>query len=1100
MFRTLSACRAALLLLAIAVAAFAQVNTADVVGTVTDASGAALPNATVTITNAENGVSRAITTGTSGEYAFSSLQVGKYTLKVDAKGFAGFEAQDLKLAAGDRARVDAKLAVGQQTQTVEVEATAAALQTDSSAVGSLITDRAVQDLPLNGRNFVNLVQLSAGVSEGLSDAMNSGTRPDDRRQSSSYSANGQTDEVNNNLIDGMDNNERFIGTIGVRPSIDAIQEVRVQTNLYTAEVGRAAGAVVDLITKSGTNQLHGSVFEFLRNNVLDGRDFFAATRPELRQNQFGASVGGPIVKDKTFFFGDYEGFRQLRGGTATTTVPTLFEQQNPGNFSDIAGPVIPKSSFDPLGYALFQAYPKPTNSATANNFTTNPLRSQNSTTFDGKVDHHITSNQTLAGRYSFNDVTTFTPPILPQASVGGVNFYPGDNFGSGASLFSGQAKERQQNVMLSYENILRPNLLLELKAGYLRSSIHSNPINFGKSVANALGVPCNAVSCINVPGNDVATGLPLIFMPNGYGGFGDAGYIPLATIDNTFMYMGAIDWTKGTHSVKLGAGLNRRQFASGQSSYPRGQYVLVASLQNTLADLIQGEMSTASRGNTLNFPGYRSWEPSFYAQDDWHARRWLTLNLGLRYDIYTPLTEEHGQFANFDPATGLLISPSLSGSQHSNATVGINTDYSNLAPRIGFAITAPHSFVVRGGFGMTFWPGNYASGAAMKNAPYTFLFGCGVAPYSGTPCPAAYAAANGDPLLSAGLPIPVVNPALATNPANYLGTSINATAFNFRSSYLEQYTLQLQKEYRGNVMTAGYVGNLGRHLVVQPNINQPATNTSPYPFPSLPGTSIGHRESVGNSRYDALQLTFQRRFSRGLAANVNYTYASTTNNASVTDESQGNSFLNCVGYCLMDNPSNPSSPTVVKGFQQYDWGNGDLDIRHRFTAMVNYELPFGKQLSGLSRQLIAGWSLNGIGVWQSGVPFTVVNNSDVSGIIGVSADRPNQTGTVTLSNPTIQEWFNTSAFVTQTKGTLGNQKRNQLFGPPQRRLDFSIFKEFAMRERYRLQFRTEVFNLTNTANFAQPASTLGGGGFGAISSTTPSATPREIQFSLKMLF
>jgi hypothetical protein len=964
----------------------------------------------------------------------------------------------------------------------------------------LITDRAVQNLPLNGRNFINLVQLAPGVTEGLPDAMNSGTRPDDRRQTSSYSANGQTDEVNNNLIDGMDNNERFIGTIGVRPSIDAIQEVRVQTNLYTAEVGRTAGAVVDLITKSGTNEFHGSAFEFLRNNDLDGRDFFAPTRPELRQNQFGASLGGPIIKNKTFFFADYEGFRQLRAGTATTTVPTLFEELNPGNFSDIGGPIIPTSAFDPVGYAMFQSYPKPTSAGVANNFTASPVRSQYSTTADGKVDHHFTANQTLAVRYSFNDVTTFTPPLLPQTTVNGVTFYPGDSWGSGVTAFSGQAKERQQNVMASYNNILSPTLLLELRASYLRSAIRSNPVNYGNPVFNKLGATCNAASCINVPGDNFSTGIPDINMPNGYASLGDAGYLPLVTIDNSFLYSGSLAWTRGTHSFKFGAGVNRRQLATDQSAYPRGSYSLTDTLQKTLADLLQGQMSTVARQNTLNFASYRSWEPNVFAQDDWRVKRWLTLNIGVRYDIFTPFTEYRGQFSNFDPYTGLLISPALPGIQHSGPTAGVQTDYRSLAPRFGFAISAPHGMVIRGGFGMTFWPGNYASGAAMKNAPWTFLFGCGVAPYSGTPCAAQYAASNGDPLLSAALPVPVVNTDLATNPANYLGTGINATAFNYRNSYLEQFSLQVQKQFGDNIVSVGYVGNLGRDLTVQPNINQPATYFDPYPFPNQPGTSIAQRESAGGSEYNALQLTFQRRFTHGLTANVNYTYANMLDNASVTDESQGGSFLNCVGYCQMDNRSNPASPIVVDGWQRYDWGNGDLDIRHRFTAMVNYDLPFGKNFQGIARVLANGWSLNGIGVWSSGLPFTVVNNSNVSGIIGVGNDRPDQIGSTVLSNPTINEWFNTAAFVTQTAGTLGNETRNTLFGPPQRRIDLSIFKNFLIGERFHLQFRAESFNLTNTPNFANPASTLEGGGYGTISSTMPLSTPREIQFGLKLLF
>ncbi len=475
-----------LVLVATAGSIDAQLTTADVVGTVTDASGGVIAGSAVTIVNSETGVSRSTTTSSNGDYAFSNLDVGTYNLTIKAKGFAEFEARSVKLAVGDRLRLNATLQVGQESVQVEVNATAAALQTDSSSVGTMITDRAVQDLPLNGRNYINLVQLSAGVSQGLSNAMNSGTRPDDRRLSSSYSANGQTDEVNNNLLDGMDNNERFIGTIGVRPSIDAIQEVRVTTNLPSAELGRTAGAVVDLITKSGTNELHGSVFEFFRNDAMDANNFFAnsAGLPinELRQNQFGGSLGGPIVKDKTFFFGDYEGYRQVAGTTSTVTVPTAFEHANPGNLTDIGGSIIPASQLNPLGTTLFSLYPNPDSPGITNNFAISPRRTQYSTTYDGRVDHHINDSQTLYGRYSFNDVTTFTPNILPLTSVDGVTLYPGDGYNAaGGSSFAGTAKERAQNVMLGYTNVLTPSIVLELKAGYLRTAIRSNPLNYGSN-------------------------------------------------------------------------------------------------------------------------------------------------------------------------------------------------------------------------------------------------------------------------------------------------------------------------------------------------------------------------------------------------------------------------------------------------------------------------------------------------------------------------------------------------------------------------------------------------------------------------------------------
>jgi hypothetical protein len=474
--------------------AAAQVDTGDIVGTVTDAGGAVIPQATVSVTNVATGITAKAQTDEAGNYTFTLLQVGGYTVDVQAAGFKRFSSKGLVIAAADRARVDAHLEIGETTQTVTVEAATPALQSDSSTVGTLLTTQAVEDLPLNGRNVINLVTLSAGVTQGMQNSFSSGTRPDDRRPTSSFSANGSSDVVNNNMIDGVDNNERIIGTIGVRPSIDAIQEVKVQTSLYTAEVGRSAGAVVDLITKSGGNAFHGSVYEFLRNDILDARSFFApasaGAKPELRQNQFGGSVGGPIRKNKTFFFGDYEGFRQIKGETFSGQVPTLAEQNSvtSGNgldLTDINGPVIPAKCFDPVGLALFKMYPKPTSSnVTGNNYTRSPGRTQFGTTFDGRVDQHINDRNNLWGRYSFNDFTTFTPTLLP--AVGGI--YPGDAYGPGYS-FPGTAKERRQDIVVVYTRTITQNLVLELKAAYLRSAINSGALNSGTGIAEKLGSP-----------------------------------------------------------------------------------------------------------------------------------------------------------------------------------------------------------------------------------------------------------------------------------------------------------------------------------------------------------------------------------------------------------------------------------------------------------------------------------------------------------------------------------------------------------------------------------------------------------------------------------
>jgi hypothetical protein len=1083
--------------------ASAQVTTADVVGTVTDQTGAAIAGATVTIKNNGTGVAQVVKSGDNGDYTLTLLQVGNYTLTVEAAGFKNFVSRNITLAAGDRARVDAGLTIGQANQTIEVESTTPALESDTSTLGTLITERATQDLPLNGRNVIQLVETTPGVGPGLSNSMSGGTRPDDRRLASNYSANGQTDEVNNNMIDGMDNNERFIGTIGVRPSIDAIQEVKVLTNLYTAEIGRSVGGVVDLITKSGSNSFHGSAFEFFRNDIFDSNNWVPNPTPdrpkaELRQNQFGGSIGGPIIKNKTFFFGDYEGFRQVKGQSSTSTVPTLFEEENPGNFSDVGGPIVPVTS--PIGLAYFKLFPAPTTAGTANNFTFTDGRTQVTDDFDIRIDHHFNENNSIFGRYSFNNVNTFTPGNFPD--VGGVN--PGTGpFGN----FPGPAKERQQSFALQFVHVFRPDLLLELKAGFLRSNIASLPLNYGNNLATTFGFPCNTVSCINTA-DPVTSGLPSVnFNNGGYSALGDDAYVPLTTIDNTFQYQGAVTWTKGVHSFKFGAGFIRRRLDSGQSSYPRGNYTFGDFSGNSLADLLEGNAASVTRGNTLVSPNLRGWEPSAYVQDDWRAKRWLTLNLGVRYDIFTPFSAENGAFSNFDPAIGLLISPALPGIQHSSPTAGVKTDYKDIAPRIGFAATVGKGLVVRGGFGMSFFPGSYASGAAMRNAPFAFNYTCGAPGFNSIPCAAPFSNGFMGPALQAGLPTPVLDIALATNPANY--NSFNTTDFNYRNSYLEQYTLQIEKEFLGNVATIGYVGNSGRRLTTQQNVNQlpfPIADGGAYPYATLPTVQINERLSQGVSNYNALQLTFLRRFRGGLALNANYTWAHNLTNAQVQDE--GQAIGNCEGSCLVDNGS--GTPVTYHGWNQYDYGNADLDVRHRVTVSLNYDLPFGKSYTGARAMAVKGWSTNILYFWSSGTPFVVQNPNGVQSGINLGNDRPNQIAPVALSNPTPQEWFNVNAFQLQAPGTLGDERRNQVFGPPSRSLSMSVFKEFPIHEAIHLQFRVEAFNLLNQANYANPGANISvynadgvsqaGGGFGTITSLNPGIDMREIQLALKLLF
>ena len=477
-------------LLFAAFTARAQVTTADVVGRVTDSSGAIVTNAKITLQNLATGAYRSMNTTDSGDYTFNLLPIGRYSVRMEAAGFKAYVVQELSIAAGDRARVDAVMQVGQVSESVTVTTEAPVLQTDSATLGTLLDHKAVQDIPLNGRNYIQLAQLAPGVTPGPGNALSSGTRPDDRRQSSAFSVNGQDPVANNNMIDGADNNERVIGTIGVRPSIDAIAEFKVQTNLYTAEVGRTSGGVINILTKFGSNSLHGSLFEFLRNDKFDADSFYnftntatAPAKPEFRQNQFGGSVGGPIKQDKTFFFGDYEGLRFVQGVAFNGfVVPTAKERI--GDFSESctegfngsglcnnsahqisivnaigSAPVGPipfnrldlapyNASLDPLGLKIAALYPQPTGPAIiSNNYTNVVNRTYYGTTFDVRVDHHFTGSTTLFGRYSFNDVTTVTPTLFPN--VGGIN--PGGNPGgtfpgteSACAKFSPELRTRFQ--------------------------------------------------------------------------------------------------------------------------------------------------------------------------------------------------------------------------------------------------------------------------------------------------------------------------------------------------------------------------------------------------------------------------------------------------------------------------------------------------------------------------------------------------------------------------------------------------------------------------------------------------------------------------------
>jgi hypothetical protein len=1077
-----------------------------------------IPGANVVLTDLGTKEQRASTTSTGGDFNFSLLPVGTYSITVSKPGFKNASLANLAVEAGDRARADVQLQAGSVAETVTVEAQTPLLQADNATVSSTVTAKAVQDLPLNGRNFVQLVQLVPGANEGPGNGLTSGGRPDDRRQTSGFSVNGQDNVLNDFTVDGIDDNERIIGTIGVRPDVEGIQEITVETNSYAPEAGRTAGGVVSIITRSGTDQFHGTAYEFFRNDIFDARNVLQTTgaKPELRQNQFGGSIGGPIFKDKTFFFGDYEGFRLVTGQTDTSTIPDISEYDAINSIGGLtpetlvaAGNGTAPYAIDPIALTYLKLFPAPTNANLTNNYVISPNETQFSNTFDVRIDHKFNTNNLIFGRYDYNKVNTFTPPATDYASQLG----------------------------LGYTHIFTPRLILDLRAAYTRINNLSLPLNYGKNADTTVGFGSNMN--FNTTSSELT---PIGFGP--FADIGDGAYVPLQDIDSTFQYSGSVSYTRGNHSIRAGASLIRRQARNLQSAFPAGSYSFglttdqcvpgtgynttanacnqSASVQqrddNDLASSLVGAFSSDSRNYDLDVPDYRSWEPSGFAQDSWKITPKLTVLYGLRYDVFTPFTEAHNHIANFDyfearNDTTANISSALkvAGVNGVDGHAGIKTDYSNVAPRIGFAYSVTPTIVVRGGYGLSFFPGNYTSNADLKNAPFVSVFspncisslGYNIVTTQGESVQnlgstVNCASVSGAPTtFDAGLPLPA--PQSITSPS----LSFVAEDPKFRSALMQQFNLQVEQQFGANVFTIGYVGNIGQHLEQTINdINVPlpynsGLTTASRPLSTvLPNLSgVNWLQSEGISNYNALQMSLQRRFSHGLAFDGNYTWSKAmSNNVGFSEEGDQGAF-----------EADPFNTHI-------DYGVAENDIQNRFALSVNYEFQYGKSWHGVEKEALTGWEVNSIVVWQSGKPFTVLNGGGgaANGIANRATpsyngnDRPEQVAD-SRGPKKYSEWFNTSAFVPQPLGTIGNEVRNSLFGPRFRHVDLSLFKTFPLTERVNMQFRAEAFDLSNTPNLYIPNNNpgnlqLGSANFGQVVNYDPNYVPRQIQFALKMQF
>jgi hypothetical protein len=1020
-----------------------------------------------------------------------------------------------------------------------------------------VTAKSVQDLPLNGRNFVQLVALVPGANEGQGNGLSSGGRPDDRRTNAAgLSVNGQDESLNNWVVDGVDDNERIIGTIGIKPNVEGIQEITVQTNSYAAEAGRTAGGVINIVTRSGTNQFHGSVYEYFRNDIFDARNFFQTTgpKPELRQNQYGVSIGGPIWKNRTFFYFDWEGFRQVSGVTDTGTVPTQAEwndinSQNGGSPLDLLSAsngtlqaYTAGAPINPLMLNYLKLFPEPTNSNIANNFTISPNKTQSYNTYDARVDHKFNDHNLFFGRYSYNKVDTFTPP-----GFGTVN---GIEVSGNRYAFDGPATDAAQQYAFGFTHIFTPSLLLDLRAGFTRINNLSLPLNYGLNVdQNVIGFPAY-MSNFSPYANSLT---PVSIGP--FGDIGDGAYVPLQDIDNTFEYNGTVSWTKGNHTFKFGAGLIRRQARNVQSASAVGAYqfnlpsdtilnptnnpaIQLQQQSNQLASTLLGAFVSQTRNFNISPPDYRSWEPNGFAQDSWKVTPKLTLLLGVRYDVFTPFTEAHNHISNFDYLQALASTPAtvdsalkVAGVSGVSATANIPTNYNNVAPRVGFAYSARPATIIRGGYGLSYFPGNYTSNGDLKNPPFTSIYtpACqstlavqielAQGAFVGQNPDCATIGASGVISSTVAIPPPPTTPQPVPALNTITGLSFVAEATNFKSALIQQFNLQVEQQVGANVFTIGYVGNIGQHLPESiNNINQPAP-FNPLNNPSntlqnrplfnlLPNLgNISYLATEGVSNYSALQASFQRRFTKGLALDANYTWAKALSDITGFSEQGDQGWSN----------ANPNQ------IRQIEYGKSEDDIQNRFALSLNYELQYGKEFTGIKKALISGWQTNIITVAQSGKPFTVVNSgsgADNPEGLGYNnratpqnnnggnagQDRPNQIAPAQTSDKPLHEFFNTAAFAPQPLGTVGNTQRNSLFGPNFRHVDLSLFKTFPVTEQVSVQFRTECFNISNTPNFfmlntnSSSNVQFGNAAFGQISQTDPNYVPRQYQFVLKVLF
>lgn len=1072
-----------LLLISLLVPLAAQNIRSTVTGRITDASSAAVPATTVTITNTDTNQKRTVKSTGTGDYVLPQLEPGPYTLTAEREGFRREVVRKIVLETGQDVRVDISLKIGAVTESIEVEATAPLINADNSNIGGVVEQRKIVELPLNGRNYLQLAALQPNVLPAVQGSANASR--------GGLNIAGANEVSNLYIKDGIDNNSASDGASHT-PILDSVREFKVLTGTYSAEYGRASGAQVMVTTKSGANDLHGSLWEFHRNSAFDARNFFSPSKPPFRRNQFGAVAGGRLRRDKTFFFLGYEG--QLRGqqDSSRANLPTTAFRN--GDFSALTAPLrdprngntpfpgnqIPQSAWSPQGAGLLALYPQP-NTTGVQNFTTAAATKNEGHQFMVRGDHRFSEKDSAYLVYEWQD----SGGRSPLAGVG----LPGyGTLGSSGT----------QHSVANWTHIFSPQWMSEVRVGYSRLKVLNLQEDYDVDVVNRLGIQ----GLTDVGKTPFNNGAPRVAI-TGFGGIGGGTNQPQGRAENTYHYVGTMTYVKGTHTFKMGGDYFRFLFNSFNTSTGRGSFSFDGRYTgNSVADLLIGLPFQASRALGEPFHNAVLVSSGAYFQDDWKITPRLTLNLGIRYELYPALTERVDKLSSFDPSTNTLIvaggreaylGPGGKVLVRSRADVGrqvYQTDRNNFAPRLGLAWRPANSgkTVIRAGFGMFY---------------DIQMVGNGITPLSrSTPFREAQQAGP-------------FSPPFLTNLRDMFNLTTSTPVVpgiqrNIKTAYIQQYSFGVQRELLRNVvLDVTYMGSIGRKLPVGLNINQAIPGAgavnSRRPYPGWGGISGGFITSGANSNFNSLAARLERRFDAGLSLLASYAWSKSI------DYTPGVATSDDAAPAFAQNARNLGAERGVSTFHS----------PHRLVLSAVYTLPFDK-VAGNNRFLkavLSGWQTTGIFTTMAGRPFTITSGRDESNTDG-GADRPNVIGDWRVANPGPNRWFNpctllangtrrncqvgdTPAWQINSINTFGNVGRSTMRGATSLNVDVGFFRKVNITERISAQFRVEAFNLANRATFLLPIGNAASPTFGTITGAVSSGdfgAQRQFQLALKIGF